>query len=109
MRLYVITVKSFEDFHEQTLSRSDEEVQEDQLAWNLIHEAEHEYALRNFEVAVDKYAEALDILVQIHGELADKCANIYIKYGQALLEMARGEIDDVFLGRSALEQVSEGW
>jgi hypothetical protein len=95
-----------EDEQEKLISEEDSDFEI--LAWNLAKEGDEASAVRNFEAAADHYAEALEMLVEKYGDLADPCAELYVKYGKTLLTLANQEKDDLLLGKTALEQVSEG-
>jgi hypothetical protein len=75
---------------------------------SLLEEGDKNYRVKNFEASADKYAQALEILVKIYGDLSDNCAEVYFKYGQSLFMSAENEEHNRLLGKNALKQVNQG-
>ncbi|KAI5449853.1 hypothetical protein NCC49_003969 [Naganishia albida] len=57
-------------------------------ASTLAAEGKKALALGEWEVAVEKYADALELMRALHGELATELAPLLLPYGKALFEVA---------------------
>ncbi|KAJ3080910.1 hypothetical protein HK102_002709 [Quaeritorhiza haematococci] len=59
-----------------------------------IEEAAKAFALGRFEVAIENYSSALEILSKKHGDHAPECAEVFFMYGKSLLAnaMAKNQI-----------------
>jgi len=60
---------------------------------DLIESGTKFYALQQYDLAIDRYSHALNILVNQYGELAPQCAPVYYYYGQTLLQKAIRQSD----------------
>lgn len=76
-----------------------EEIEEEEEIFtdiqDLIESGTKFYALQQYDMAIDRYSHALNIMVNQYGEFAPECAPIYYYYGQALLQKAIKQ-NDVF-------------
>lgn len=55
---------------------------------SLLEEGNKAFALRDYELSVEKYGQATELLGELHGESSPKCADALFLYGKALLENA---------------------
>ncbi|GJJ11114.1 hypothetical protein Clacol_005345 [Clathrus columnatus] len=53
-----------------------------------LEQAKRAFALKNYELAVEHYAIALEIMTKKYGEASPECVDLYFAYGKALLENA---------------------
>jgi len=60
---------------------------------DLIESGTKFYALQQYDLAIDRYSHALNILVNQYGELSPHCAPVYYYYGQTLLQKAIRQSD----------------
>jgi len=78
---------------------------------DLIESGTKFYALQQYDMAIDRYSHALNILVNQYGELSPECAQVYYYYGQTLLQKAIRQ-SDVFgekMGENVqIQENSEG-
>lgn len=57
-------------------------------AYQVLNEADRFYASKRYEEAVEQYSLALEKIVQEHGEMDTKNADIFYAYGRALFHLA---------------------
>jgi len=60
---------------------------------DLIESGTKFFALQQYDMAIDRYSHALNILVNQYGEFSPKCAQVYYLYGQTLLRKAIHQSD----------------
>ncbi|ORX54743.1 hypothetical protein BCR36DRAFT_581635 [Piromyces finnis] len=60
---------------------------------DLIESGTKFFALQQYDMAIDRYSNALNILVNQYGEFSPNCAQVYYLYGQTLLQKAIRQSD----------------
>lgn len=63
----------------------------------LLVEGKRNLIIKDFQAAVDVLSEACSLLGMAYGEMAAECAEAYFKYGCALLELSKDQINPVGL------------
>lgn len=75
-------------------------------AEELLVDGKRHLIIKDFQAAVDVLSEACSIFGSVYGEMAEECAEAYFKYGCALLELSKDQINPVGLEENVDEDVS---
>lgn len=75
-------------------------------AEELLIDGKRHLIIKDFQAAVDVLSEACSIFGSVYGEMAEECAEAYFKYGCALLELSKDQINPVGLEENVDEDVS---
>lgn len=60
---------------------------------NLLFEGKRLLIFKDFQAAVDVLSDACSLHISIYGEMAEACAEVYMKFGCALLELSKKEMN----------------
>lgn len=100
-----------EELSESENKENEEPIVEDsemlkKRAEELLVDGKRHLIIKDFQAAVDVLSEACGIFGSVYGEMAEECAEAYFKYGCALLELSKDQINPVGLEEKADEDVS---